>query len=396
MENPWRERWSRERGRPLRYVLVEERDHGPDGRSHPYAHGYDLLAKCADIEGLFAEPPVPVVPREELVLFSCAPLGRLRDAVDGKDGGRIGDMLIEVRLKGEKVHDWGYELCDAVVVDQQPGPEDASLVDIAVTAGVRPPDWPIGTPSLDRQRQFGFDLSDAEGATPYGSCAAMPRLFQPRRPPEPVELRLMGCDPDAPILSRGHGVTWLEVLAVDRAGRVMAGRTAGLSVVGTRSSELGGGLLDVTVSGEVEEHPGPELEPVWEVWRDGRPTEPNQWARLPEELRREWLWLTEKRHGPDRTGGEYHLDGRYVTGHYALHCALGEALGSPGGYYGRCWNSLFDCLSGGFGAVPPFTLVWHDFEVARLALAREGLTADSYAEEVVGRLRAFGATVELA
>ncbi|MEU7607312.1 barstar family protein, partial [Streptomyces sp. NPDC041003] len=73
---------------------------------------------------------------------------------------------------------------------------------------------------------------------------------------------------------------------------------------------------------------------------------------------------------------------------------VGLRLG-PGGYYGRCWNSLFDCLSGGFGAVPPFTLVWHDFEVARRALAGEGMTADSYAEEVVGRLRGFGATVEL-
>ncbi|WP_404953305.1 hypothetical protein [Streptomyces sp. 147326] len=75
MTNPWRERWSRERGTPLRYVLVEERDHGPQGWSVPYARGYDPLAKCADVEGLFAEPSVPAVPREELVLFACAPLG---------------------------------------------------------------------------------------------------------------------------------------------------------------------------------------------------------------------------------------------------------------------------------------------------------------------------------
>ncbi|WP_327418806.1 barstar family protein [Streptomyces sp. NBC_01233] len=395
MKNPWHERWSRERGTPLRYVLVEERDHGPEGRSFPYACGYDLLAKCADVEGLFTEPPVPAVPGEELVLFSCAPLGPLREAVDGKDGGRIGDMLIEVRLGGEKVHDWDYELCDAVVVDQQPSPEDASLVDIALEAGVRPPSWSFGTPSDERQKQFGFELFDPEGDTPYGSCAAVPRLFHSRRPPEAVVLRLLGCDPDAPLLSRGHGSTRLDILAVDRTGRVMTGRTAWLSVVEARPSALGGGLLDVTVSGEVEEQPRPELEPVWQAWLDGRPTEPNQWARFPDELRGEWLRFTEMRHGPDRKGGAYHLDGRHVTGHYALYCALGEALNGPGGYYGRCWNSLFDCLSGGFGALPPFTLVWHDFEVAHRALAGEGMTAGSYAEEVVGRLRAFGATMEL-
>ncbi|WP_319721699.1 barstar family protein [Streptomyces sp. MB09-01] len=395
MENPWRERWSRERGTPLRYVLVEERHHGPEGWSFPYARGYDLLAKCADVEGLFAEPPVPAVPAEELVLFACAPLGPLRDAVDGKDGGRIGDLRIEMRLNGEPVHGWEYELYDAVVVDQQPCPEDPSLVDIAVEAGVLPPDWPVGTPSDERQKQLDFELFGLEGDTPYGSCAAVPRLFHFRKSPEPVVLRFLGCDPDAPLLSRGRSSTPLEILAVDRTGRVMTGRTARLSVVGARPSALGGGLLDVTVWGDVEEQPRPEVERVWEAWRDRRPTEPQQWARFPDELRGEWLRLTERHDGPDRQGGDYHLDGRHVTGHYALHCALGEALNGPGGYYGRCWNSLFDCLSGGFGAVPPFTLVWHDFEVARSALADEGMTADSYAEEVVGRLRSFGATVEL-
>ncbi|MFE9933045.1 hypothetical protein [Streptomyces sp. NPDC005533] len=136
---------------------MEEKDHGPEGRSHPYARGYDLLAQCADAEGLFAGPPVPAAPREELVLFSCAPLGLLRDAVDGRDGGRIGDVWIEGRA-GEQGHSWRYVLSDAVVVGGRPCPSD------------------------ERQRQFTFALSAAEGYTPYGSCAAVPRLFQPRKP----------------------------------------------------------------------------------------------------------------------------------------------------------------------------------------------------------------------
>ncbi len=101
---------------------------------------------------------------------------------------------------------------------------------------------------------------------PYGSCAAVPRLFQPRKRPEPVGLGLMFfclLRPRRPFLWRDHGPTRLEIIAVDRAGRAMTGRTAELSVVGARPSAVGGGLLDVTVSGEVEEQPRPELEAVW-------------------------------------------------------------------------------------------------------------------------------------
>ncbi|MEV7440823.1 hypothetical protein AB0O22_06680 [Streptomyces sp. NPDC091204] len=171
MTNLWRERWSRERGTPLRYVLVEERDHGPEGWGVPYAPGYDLLAKCADVAAL----------------------------------------------------------SDAVVGGRRPCPSDSSLVDVTVQAGVEPISVCAEPPSDERQKRFAFTLSFAEGYTPYGSCTAVPRLFEPRKRPEPVELGLRGCDPDAPIVARGRGSTRPDILAVDRTGRVMTAtpRTAG-------------------------------------------------------------------------------------------------------------------------------------------------------------------------
>lgn len=72
---------------------------------------------------------------------------------------------------------------------------------------------------------------------------------------------------------------------------------------------------------------------------------------------------------PDRSGGEHHLDGRFITDVPGLHCAIAEALLGPGRYYGRERNAFKDCLGGGFGVAPPFTLTWHDSEIARRALA---------------------------
>ncbi|MEU4351800.1 barstar family protein [Streptomyces sp. NPDC023838] len=74
---------------------------------------------------------------------------------------------------------------------------------------------------------------------------------------------------------------------------------------------------------------------------------------------------------------------------------MGEALLGPGRYFGREWNAFKDCLGGGFGVVPPFTLVWHDSEVSRRAPAEvddpEGRL--SYFEEIVQLLERCGVTV---
>ena len=40
-------------------------------------------------------------------------------------------------------------------------------------------------------------------------------------------------------------------------------------------------------------------------------------------------------------------------------------MNGPGGYYGWNLDAVVDCLRGGWGARPPFTLWWQDSEVAQ-------------------------------
>ncbi|MDW3196915.1 MAG: barstar family protein [Cytophagales bacterium] len=46
-----------------------------------------------------------------------------------------------------------------------------------------------------------------------------------------------------------------------------------------------------------------------------------------------------------------------------FHCALGEAVNGPGGYFGRGLDGLSDCFCGGFGVIGKFTLNWLNHEV---------------------------------
>ncbi|MGW4807492.1 barstar family protein [Kitasatospora sp. NPDC004272] len=98
---------------------------------------------------------------------------------------------------------------------------------------------------------------------------------------------------------------------------------------------------------------------------------------------------------PGRSGGEYHLAGAGLRDGPGLHCAIGEALLGPGGYYGREWNGLRDCLGGGFGLVPPFTLHWHGFAATERELAGEGGPAagSGYPEELAREMERHGVTV---
>ncbi|MFB6367251.1 barstar family protein [Paenibacillus elgii] len=56
------------------------------------------------------------------------------------------------------------------------------------------------------------------------------------------------------------------------------------------------------------------------------------------------------------TNNNYFLDITHVKDSVSFYCALGEAMNGPGGYYGSCLDSLYDCICGGFGATPPFVL----------------------------------------
>ncbi|MEV7778984.1 barstar family protein [Kitasatospora sp. NPDC088351] len=95
---------------------------------------------------------------------------------------------------------------------------------------------------------------------------------------------------------------------------------------------------------------------------------------------------------------EYRLGGGTITDREAFYTALGAALNGPGGYYGGNLDALADCLRGGFGPTPPFTLVWRDAGIARSHLTGTvflGERALSYFDAILDTLRAGGVAVDL-
>ncbi|MFD5881915.1 barstar family protein [Streptomyces yangpuensis] len=134
--------------------------------------------------------------------------------------------------------------------------------------------------------------------------------------------------------------------------------------VGTRPSVLDGTLVDITLTDGRDDRPSSAARPSWAEWYQGLPTEPNLWALYNSQGRAVWLHLTIRvwrlpAPRPDRSGGEYHLDGRFVTDVAGLHSSIAEALLGTGRYFGPEWNAFKDCLGGGSGVAPPFTLTWH-------------------------------------
>ncbi|MEU3777781.1 barstar family protein [Streptomyces sp. NPDC032472] len=377
----------------MKYLLVQEDEDGVE----------QLWGRCAGVEGLFLDP-VPL-PREVLTLRGCSPDGLLSAVLADPDASSrgLGDVGVEVWADEQPVQWW--TLVDAVVVAHQPHPADPARYDIVLGAGVREEETFFELPEAPRFKLFA---GTTVAARSMGRCTEVEGLFGPRADPAPLPMELIGCQAVEPLLKgtqrpRRWNGSWADLLVLDRHGAVMASRTVGLAVTGARPSVLGGGLEDITLTDGGDDRPLPAVRPVWEQWYRGAPVEPNLWAPYDARGRAEWLELTTRgwrgrEPGPDRTGGEHHLDGRFVTDVQGLHCAVAEALLGPGRYFGREWNSFKDCLHGGFGVVPPFTLVWHDSEVARRALA--GVVEDpegrlTYFEESVQLLERYGVTVVL-
>jgi hypothetical protein len=376
----------------VKYLLVREDEEGVE----------QLWGRCAGVEGLFVDQVPPR--REALTLRGCSPDGLLSEvlAEPGISLQGLGDVRVEV-WDGEQPVQW-WTLVDAVVVAHQLNPADSARYDIVFGAGVRNEESFLELPAAPRFELFAGMTMAAASA---GRCSAVDGLSKPRADPAPVPMELIGCEPSEPLLAalrrpRKWERDWAYLLVLDRHGAVMASRTVGLATTGARPSVLGGTLVDITLTDGGEDRPSSAVRPIWAQWYQGPPTEPNQWAPHDSQGRQEWLDLTRARRvpapQPDRSGGEHHLDGRFVTDVPGLHCAIGEALHGPGRYYGWGWDAFEDCLCGGFGVAPPFTLTWHDSAVARRALAdvvkdpEDGL---SYFEEIVRLLERRGVTVVL-
>ncbi|MFC7266999.1 barstar family protein [Streptomyces lutosisoli] len=142
-----------------------------------------------------------------------------------------------------------------------------------------------------------------------------------------------------------------------------------------KASPLGSGLVDVTVQLWCDQTlPGSDW--MWELIRTGQLSRKGLWHSLDQPGRRAWLsvalWSSEyqrRGNGADTAPGRvFVLDGQQILDVDSFYCAIGEAVNGPGGYFGWNLDALNDCLRGGRGAVPPFTLEWRHSEVARSRL----------------------------
>ncbi|WP_420872016.1 barstar family protein [Cohnella rhizosphaerae] len=100
---------------------------------------------------------------------------------------------------------------------------------------------------------------------------------------------------------------------------------------------------------------------IWSKWRVSPPTSINSWSSFTNQQRKGWLEVVRlyfKRidNQLDKQNGIYTLDATFIKDSSSFFCALGEAINGPGGYFGFDLLSLEDCLCGGFGVMPPFTL----------------------------------------
>jgi hypothetical protein len=370
-----------ERDYPLRFLLVRE----PDEERGAEIAGdeLELWAKVSGVEGLFVDPVPP--PREVLTLRGCAPAGTLRSALESADGSQkqYGWLTIGARTAGHYADSW--MLSDVTIIAQHPNVDDPSLVDVVIGAGVEEPD---SARPLDAVVRFELTGDALEAA---GTCQRVDGIVRDREPRlNPLiligcELADLGRDPLRP-------ATYTRLFALDRTGRVMDSLTVSSDVEEIRPSVLGAALVDITLP-HIYYAPPTAARPIWETWYAGLPTELNQWAGLTTEQRVQWLGLARgPRHDifDDGAHPTYHLDGQHVTDVPGLHLALGEALYGAGGGLGREWQGFTESLGCRQCFPQPFTLVWHDSDIARTALAEAHDSPNeqvSYFDEVVRVLR---------
>ncbi|MFF4005906.1 barstar family protein [Streptomyces sp. NPDC001717] len=344
-----------------------------------------LWALCEAAENLFADPPAPVRRRYELL--GCAFEGDVPSAL-----GFLALTLLD--KNGEARGEWHLE--DARILATRVCARDLSRLDVTVEAvrSDQQPDYPERVPL-----SVGFGLVDAQGGL-LGHCRDLAEVL-PAEDPPPHSVRLLGCAVQGPLLDvlerrKKRRLGYRHLDALDASGEILA-RAGHPDIVDWQPSARGPGLYDLTV------HTAPQpsvATGIWPLWWHGIPVTPNLWAPFDRTGRDHWLGpaLDHQKWGVDRAAGHtYRLDGRHVTDEEGFLCALGEAINGPGGYFGRSLDGVADALCGNFGATKPFTLIWHDHEVARRCLGVQPLMwRPATFEELLGFLREEGVDVVLA
>ncbi|ANF97384.1 barstar family protein [Paenibacillus bovis] len=108
---------------------------------------------------------------------------------------------------------------------------------------------------------------------------------------------------------------------------------------------------------------------MWDLLRDPLQLRSGLWIDFTLEERKIWQKVaqsyalqTNSWRNQGQEGVTIHLDGRLITDQYAFFLMLGEQLNGPAGYYGSSLDAIDDCLCGDFGPVPPFTVIWSDYQ----------------------------------
>ncbi|WP_405786991.1 barstar family protein [Streptomyces sp. NBC_00029] len=226
--------------------------------------------------------------------------------------------------------------------------------------------------------------SDDDDTDFWGFAHEAEGLFTPLPEEEGARrVRLSGCLPQGGLLkSLDHigsrrataGSAWWDLLDSDRAamGSYFVNE---VTVTDARPSAHGAGRVDLALTLWCE-NAMPGADRVWDLIRAGRLDRTGMWHELAPQDRQAWLsvalWSREyrRRGKTDAPAGRvFTVDGRHIVDIGSFYCAIGEAVGGPGGYFGWNLDALDDCLSGGWGAAAPFTLRWDHSAEARARLA---------------------------
>ena len=279
--------------------------------------GYEeTWALCQDADDLFADPPPP---RPDLYeLLGCTPQGELSAALvraRAEGSAPLGDLTLAMLDKsGTAVGEWCLE--DVRVLGDRPCARDLTLRDVTVEAREsdnNPYDYPHCPPLSP-----GYRLLDAAYG-PWGTCRDLARVRPIEDEPLEPPLRLLGCSPRGALRSAldagEEDLGQVKILRIDSSGRPVQEATEG-ELRAWVPSARGPGLVDLTLDPWSERPPLAARE-VWELWADGRPAEPNRWARCDAAGRRFWLDTARENHLHDRpdqpSGTVHHLDGRHIT-----------------------------------------------------------------------------------
>ncbi|MFD3441027.1 hypothetical protein ACFWU3_26355 [Streptomyces sp. NPDC058685] len=355
----------------------------------------EIVALCTDATGYYIDPPPPARHRYEL--RGCSPAGGLARAVAAAlDNGSAplgGLTLRALDRHGEPVEPaWDvWCLTDVRILGAGSAGARGTPVDITIEAVMgghgagdgydEQPEVPEVPPLFS-----GFALMDRDDED-WGVCRQV-ALIDKEPEPDVVPLRLLGCELRGPLSAAWESgedrfeLGGVYLASLDRSGVVIDEHWTCLHVDSWVPSPAGTGRVDLTLDVSCDDFRSSAAGTVHEMWWEGPPREPHLWSALSGSERVAWSNATQNNRTARPAPGApvratIHLDGRHITDVQGFALALGEAVNGPGGWFGACLGTIDHALGGDWGARPPFTLVWHDHEVARACLGRTPLTYDA-------------------